>query len=681
MKFACPHCQQTLEIPEAQAGQVLACPTCGQSFALPEIPKATPAPAPAPAQNAARSAKAPPKQQRPSAGATQSRRPVRKRGGGKFLLVLVLLAAGAFGYAMFHYHESPQQVWQRLLKGIEALFEPAPTPTPTPAPTPAPAPGATPTSTPVATATPAPTAAADPVAWLLENKNWWPPRIALTRKMTLRTLIEGQSGTAVTPVGTEIRILNLTPGQVTVNAYGAIQQSPIEATDLLQRAKAAMAAAASATAAETAAVAAATPTPEAAAPAEEAEDSANTLASDEVSVGKPGRFVHPGLLHNDEDFQRMRANRGREPWRSGYKMLTQNRHASLDWKPRPAEIVIRGSGRGVPVPQNYAQLFNDTAAAYACALRWKVSGDRRYAEKAIEILNAWSSTLKEVTGSTDACLAVGIYGYQFANAAEIMRTYKGWKPEDFARFQKMMLEKFYPGNKRFLEKHNGTPIDHYWANWDLCNIASMIAIGVLCDREDIYNYGIRYFKTGKGNGAIRNAVTYIHPDGLGQWQEAGRDQGHTTMGIALTATICEMAWKQGDDLYGYDDNRFLKGCEYVAKYNLGKDVPYRTYKNSDVTQEKISDAARGSLRPGWELVYNHYVVMKGLPAPYTSEIVKKVRPEGGGGDYGPNSGGYDQLGYGTLTATLDKNAKPGGTPSFFGKQAAPSSPTPDDSAQ
>jgi hypothetical protein len=29
-----------------------------------------------------------------------------------------------------------------------------------------------------------------------------------------------------------------------------------------------------------------------------------------------------------------------------------------------------------------------------------------------------------------------------------------------------------------------------------------------------------------------------------------------------------------------------------------------------------------------------------------------VRPESGGGDYGPNSGGFDQLGYGTLTATL-----------------------------
>jgi hypothetical protein len=234
----------------------------------------------------------------------------------------------------------------------------------------------------------------------------------------------------------------------------------------------------------------------------------------------------------------------------------------------------------------------------------------------------------------------------------------------------MMLEKFYPGNKRFLEAHNGTKIDHYWANWDLCNMASMMAIGVLCDRKDIYDYAVRYYKSGDGNGAIRNLVNPIHPDGLGQWQEAGRDQGHTTMGIALAATICEMAWKQGDDLYGYDDNRFLKGCEYVAKYNLGEDVPYHTYKNSDVTQEKISDTARGSLRPGWELVYNHYVIRKGLPAPWTTKIAKKIRPEGGGGDYGPNSGGYDQLGYGTLTASLDKNAKAPAS-SFFGTQLAP----------
>ena len=58
------------------------------------------------------------------------------------------------------------------------------------------------------------------------------------------------------------------------------------------------------------------------------------------------------------------------------------------------------------------------------------------------------------------------------------------------------------------------------------------------------------------------------------------------------------------------------------------------------------------MRPGWELIYNYYVNRKVISAPYSRLYAEKVRPEGGGGDYGPNSGGYDQLGYGTLMATL-----------------------------
>jgi len=51
-------------------------------------------------------------------------------------------------------------------------------------------------------------------------------------------------------------------------------------------------------------------------------------------------------------------------------------------------------------------------------------------------------------------------------------------------------------------------------------------------------------------------------------------------------------------------------------------------------------------------VYNHYVNRKGLAAPNCARYAQKARPEGGGGNYGPNSGGYDQLGYGTLTCSL-----------------------------
>lgn len=61
-------------------------------------------------------------------------------------------------------------------------------------------------------------------------------------------------------------------------------------------------------------------------------------------------------------------------------------------------------------------------------------------------------------------------------------------------------------------------------------------------------------------------------------------------GCALVA----LAWNQHDDLFGYEDSRALKGVEYIAKYNLGQDVPYTTYSNSDVTQSTISSAGRGN---------------------------------------------------------------------------------------
>jgi hypothetical protein len=217
----------------------------------------------------------------------------------------------------------------------------------------------------------------------------------------------------------------------------------------------------------------------------------------------------------------------------------------------------------------------------------------------------------------------------------------------------MMLEVFYPMNHGFLQRHNGAAVDHYWCNWDACNIASTIAIGVLCDKRQIFREGVNYFKHGKGNGAIRNAVVYLHPGHLGQMQESGRDQGHCTLCVALLGAVCEMAWNQGEDLYGYDNNRFLAGAEYVAKYNLGEDVPFRKYANSSFTTDKVSEGGRGTIRPAWEVVYNHYVKRKGLSAPYVEKFAEKVRPEGGGGDYGPNSGGFDQLGYGTLTFTRD----------------------------
>ncbi|WP_151475891.1 alginate lyase family protein [Streptomyces albicerus] len=363
----------------------------------------------------------------------------------------------------------------------------------------------------------------------------------------------------------------------------------------------------------------------------------------------PATFTHPGMLHAYGELNRakVRVAAGDDPWLSGWNRLTANSHSASTWTPRPQATIIRG-GTG----ENYGILYNDIHAAYQNALRWKIAGTTAHGDKARDILNAWSSTLTTVTGNADRFLAAGIYGYQFANAAELMRGYSGF---DLERFKRMMLNVFYPLNNQFLTGHNDACITNYWANWDLCNMNSILAIGILCDDGAKYDQAVNYFKNGAGNGSITHAVPFVYDSqGLAQWQESGRDQGHTMMGMGQMGAFCEMAWSQGDDLYGYGNNRFMKAAQYVAKYNLGESVPFTTYTwgtGQNCAQQShtvISSSGRGQVRPVWDILHYHYARRRGLSVPYITAMAESVRPEGGGGDYGPNSGGFDQLGFGTL---------------------------------
>lgn len=384
--------------------------------------------------------------------------------------------------------------------------------------------------------------------------------------------------------------------------------------------------------------------------------------------GAPAGFVHPGLLHTQADFDRMKTKvaAGASPWIDGWNVLLANSHASLAWTAKPQAEIHRNDGTN---PDNYMSFANDVAAAYACALRWKVSGDGSYADKAVEIMNAWSAVLTSITwsdGHYDGYLVAGIQGYQLANAAEIMRDYPGWAATDFARLQSMMLNVFYPMDSGML---TGPPSSlSVYSNWDLCAMAAAWAIAVLCDDREKADLVINYFKNGLGNGAIAQTVYYVHPGYLGQTQEAGRDQGHDTLSLSLLTTLAQMAWNQGVDLFGYDNHRILAAAEYVAKGNLIQSgttyytMPFATYTNGSVVDTAFATGSQGNVRPEWALIYNHYVNRMGVAAPYTARFMQQTQPEGGGGNYGPNSGGYDQLGYGTLTHSLDPIAS-GAAPS------------------
>jgi hypothetical protein len=392
--------------------------------------------------------------------------------------------------------------------------------------------------------------------------------------------------------------------------------------------------------------------------------------------------AHPGLLHTRADLDRMAAKvrAGAAPHTAGFAKLAANRHSAAGWTADPQATVYRGSG----TPENYSLLYNDIHAAYQNALRGHVSGDSAHLDTAVAILNAWSARLTKLDGSADRFLAAGLYGYQFANAAELVRDHGDF---DLGRFQSMLSTVFAPLSDSFLVDHNGAVVTNYWPNWDLTAGACVLATGIFCDDTAQIARAVDYFKNGEGMGSVRHAIPVVRDDGLAEWVEAGRDQGHALLGVGLMGTVCEMAWNQGIDLYGYDDSRFLKGAQYVAKWSMGGEVPFTPFTrkkgaingwSGTETTPGVAAADPAMVRPIWAMIANHYTKRRRLSATYLTRIAAQAAPEGGGGDYGPNSGGYDQLGFGTLAFTRPKAAA--GETTASPSASASASPSPSSSA-
>mgnify|MGYP002479261097 CR=1 FL=1 len=330
--------------------------------------------------------------------------------------------------------------------------------------------------------------------------------------------------------------------------------------------------------------------------------------------GNSGKFVHPGVAHTAATFAfvRERIAAHDQPWWDAWNVLRSSPEASLSWEPRPRAHVERGPSNHPDIGSS--EFTADGLAAYVHALCWVLSGEEAHARKAAEILHAWASTLESISNH-DARLLVGMSGYQYVVAAEIVKhTWNGWPAEQQKEFARMLREIWYPLIKDFYPTANG--------NWDASMLQTMIAMGVFLDDRAMFERAVEYFLHGEGNGAIGN---YIWPSG--QAQESGRDQAHTQMGLDFLAATCETAWIQGIDLYKALDNRLLKGFEYTARYNLGYDVPYEPFRSyrGRYYYQSISSIARGRLRPMYERVYNHYHNRRGLEAPYTWMAVQQLR--------------------------------------------------------
>lgn len=327
------------------------------------------------------------------------------------------------------------------------------------------------------------------------------------------------------------------------------------------------------------------------------------------------QFSHPGIQHKQSDIERMRygIEKDLEPWTSSYANLAADAFSQYSYDVKgdaTMTVVSRGS-------TNASAYEKDMTAAYQNALMWCLTDDQRHADKAIEILNAWSN-LTSVLGIP---LNVGLYIAPMVNAAELIKhSNAGWTEADMQKFSDMLV---YPGYSSTTILQSDLDVDNhtfYWGvyngdpkragNQELAAYKGMMAIGIFLDNDTIYDRAFRYVSGQKHrpddlpyesgpktstsqltNNGYRISYDYTQQytiedygyDGVltnyiydnGQSQESSRDQTHAMYGVSLLSQIAEVAWNQGDDLYSLADNRILTGLEYHLKYNLSYENTYQ----------------------------------------------------------------------------------------------------------
>ncbi|MDS0137115.1 MULTISPECIES: alginate lyase family protein [unclassified Amycolatopsis] len=344
----------------------------------------------------------------------------------------------------------------------------------------------------------------------------------------------------------------------------------------------------------------------------------------------PAAFTHPGVLVSRPqlDFVKAKVNAGAQPWKAAYDQARASSYASLSRTPKPRAVVECGSYSN----PNYGctDEREDAIAAYTDALIWYITGDARYAQKSIALMDAWSAVITSHTNS-NAPLQTGWAGSSWPRAAEIIKyTYSSWP--NAGRFA-TMLRNVYLNKVINGSNSNG--------NWELSMMEAAVGISVFLEDKASYDKAVTRYRNRVA------AYVYLSSDGalpktvpgsglssrdqiVGYWQgqstfvdgltqETCRDFTHTGYGIAAIADVAETLRIQGEDVYSTEiGTRLRQALGFQAKYQLGAAVP----------SWLCSGHLNLGLGPVTEVGFNALNTRLGIAMTNTQTLTERQRPAG-----------------------------------------------------
>lgn len=336
-------------------------------------------------------------------------------------------------------------------------------------------------------------------------------------------------------------------------------------------------------------------------------------------------FVHPGTILTKPQMQYAysKAIAGLDPWKTSFDnfQAKYSTFLSTSYLPHAHSQVGRNLYK--------ADYENDATAMLVNGIMYNMTGASRYADKVIQLLDAWTSTCTSIQYPDNDWQLTNGYGLHFMiYGADMIYNYPGFTAAKKTNAVNLFTI-FYNYYAQYTSTRNKkTPfVVDGWPSWGSSAGKFMMAYGIFCQNQTAYNLSLEYFNRTAANGADNGTIQTAFL-ASGQPVEAGRDQFYAQLCMASFLEWAQMAYNQGNrSLYDARSGVLGKAMEYLGKYNLGQTVtwtpvtPATSIWATTPPINSISASNRSVFRPIWYMAYNYYKRYRGLNMPYTNEVI------------------------------------------------------------
>lgn len=217
---------------------------------------------------------------------------------------------------------------------------------------------------------------------------------------------------------------------------------------------------------------------------------------------------HPNLFLNLDEIQAIKSkvNTNQQPWMTAYNTLLSN--ASTALSKGPYSVTFQGKSSNqyyTESPYQWPDGYKDgqinpnadrgdysAAIALGAAVRdlglaYAFTGDSKYAEKAINLINVWSvdkSTYMIPTTQTNNGIELFITLPGLFYGADLVWNYPGWEVDDKAAFKDWLKKLGYEAKSNGIWNNN-------WGNWELVLISS---IAGLLEDDSLLNWAFDKYR-------------------------------------------------------------------------------------------------------------------------------------------------------------------------------------------